>query len=76
MNHILGEPAITTSDLNKMLGFTITEKYLTKIGCPPREHTKTANLWYCDDFPSICAGIARDMLLLKDKKTAPCHPHS
>ena len=54
-NHIMGQPAITTTQICQMLGFTVSAQFIEEeLGIPPDEKTKTASLWLESKFHYIC----------------------
>ena len=62
-NDILGQPALTTTQICKLLGFTVTAAFLeNELGIPPDERTKTANLWLVVRFASICSALSTRVL--------------
>ncbi len=59
MNTILGEPALTTSGLSRVLGFTVNREFLESLGISPDEQTNTANLYLTSNLTAICYAISQ-----------------
>jgi len=54
---------ISTTQISKTLGITVSGKLLSEQACSPNFKTKTGSYWYADRFPEICFALIRHIAL-------------
>jgi len=59
-NHIMGQPALTTTQICQMLRVSVSARFIEEeLGIPPDEKTKSASLWLESKFNYICYQLAQ-----------------
>lgn len=59
-SQIFGEPALSTTEICKRLGFGISASFIEdELGLPPDETTSNAFYWLECRFPDICQRLAK-----------------
>lgn len=59
IKQVLGERALTTSDLIRRTGVGVSVAFLKKCGVTPIHQSKNGAYWRECDFPAICYAIAK-----------------